>query len=300
VHGVEQAPPNSRKKAAAAAAAAAVVTGDPAAIAISAKHIPAMSYSSEATGKCSTCSQMFSSAQELYEHIDECVLRIVQQEDPAEVINARRLAEVENDDVVTQTLERNRLPLTTAAAAATMMTTQINIQMDAEDEDMENEDDGDDETRVGGARPPQATLQPPKKVRPVSGVRKRGMTQSRGGVDIGIKKGGRKSRREYPSSWGFDKSQMTLKKRVTAVFDGTRRLVKDDMILPMENEVRVALADGKSYVTDLDILSLQRAEAYLDASAEEKATWMSDDPTPEEVQRMTAIVEGKLAKAEAA
>ena len=31
---------------------------------------------------------------------------------------------------------------------------------------------------------------------------------------------GRKNRRDYPPSWGFDKGQMTMKKRVMAVFDG--------------------------------------------------------------------------------
>lgn len=42
----------------------------------------------------------------------------------------------------------------------------------------------------------------------------------------------RKDRREYPpSSWGFDRAQMTMKKRVVTVFDGPRRLEDDLMAL---------------------------------------------------------------------
>lgn len=79
VHNVEQTPPNSRKRAATSAAnGGKKLTG----------------YAPDATGKCSTCSATFSNAQDFYEHLDDCVLRIVQQEDPAEAINARRLAEV--------------------------------------------------------------------------------------------------------------------------------------------------------------------------------------------------------------
>jgi hypothetical protein len=36
------------------------------------------------------------------------------------------------------------------------------------------------------------------------------------------KRRGGKNRRDYPSSWGFDKGQMTMKKRVMAVFDGAQ------------------------------------------------------------------------------
>ncbi len=97
---------------------------------------------------------------------------------------------------------------------------------------------------------------------------------------------GRKNRRDYPSSWGFDKGQMTMKKRVMAVFDGPRRLAKDDMMLSTDHEVRVPLRDGKSYVTDLDIQTLKRAHGFLGATEEEKGPWVSDDPTEEELKKM--------------
>jgi hypothetical protein len=63
---------------------------------------------------------------------------------------------------------------------------------------------------------------------------------------------------------------MKMKKRVLCVFDGPRRLWKDDMMLDQEFEVRVNLGDGKSYVTDLDMQTLKRAEAIHGATAEER------------------------------
>ncbi|GAB1314877.1 hypothetical protein MFIFM68171_05087 [Madurella fahalii] len=266
VHGVEQTPPNSRKK-------AAGVSGS--------SNKKLTGYAPDATGKCSTCSQTFSNAQDFYEHLDDCVLRIVQQEDPAEAINAKRLAEVENDRDVHQTLEKNHLPTTTITA-----TTE-----DGEDEDENMDDDEfDDDSRVG--RGLKGSLASPIRRtkgsnNPPNGVQKsRGMTHSRGGVPLQAKSRSRKNRRDYPSSWGFDKGQMTMKKRVLAVFDGPRRLAKDDMMLSTEQEVRIKLQDGKSYVTDLDLQTLKRAEGFLNATDEEKGPWISDDPTDEQLKQM--------------
>ncbi|KAI1133923.1 hypothetical protein F5Y05DRAFT_254204 [Hypoxylon sp. FL0543] len=258
VHGVEQTPPNSRKKTASGANNGKKLTG----------------YAPDATGKCSTCSATFSSAQDFYEHLDDCVLRIVQQEDPAEAINARRLAEVENDDEVHQTLEKNQLPLTTQT---------VTNSDDEEDEEMGEEDDIADED----VKSRKLTSPTKKKGNPPNGVQKsRGMTHSRGGVTLSSKSKSRKNRREYPSSWGFDKGQMTMKKRVMAVFDGPRRLAKDDMMLSTEHEVRIKLSDGKSYVTDLDVNTMKRATGFLNATEEEKGLWISDDPTEDDMKRM--------------
>jgi hypothetical protein len=260
VHGVEQTPPNSRKK---------MATGG----VNSSKKLTG--YAPDATGKCSTCSQTFSNAQDFYEHLDDCVLRIVQQEDPAEAVNARRLAEVEHDREVHATLEKNQLPTTTQTAST------------AEDEDDEemDEDDYADEDFKGRIK---ASGSPKKsKANPANGIQKsRGMTHSRGGVPIVGKHRGRKNRQNYPSSWGFDKGQMTMKKRVMTVFDGGRRLAKDDMMLSTEHEVRVKLSDGKAYVTDLDVQTMKRAEGFLGATDEEKGPWISDDPTEDELKQM--------------
>jgi hypothetical protein len=258
VHGVEQSPPNSRKKTSTGVTSGKKLTG----------------YPPDATGKCSTCSQTFSNAQDFYEHLDDCVLRIVQQEDPAEAINAQRLAEVENDKNVHQTLEKNNLPLTTQTTST---------EEEDDDEDMVDEDDEED--LKNRSKPGSSPTK--KKGNPPNGVQKsRGMTHSRGGVPLPTKNKGRKNRRDYPSSWGFDKGQMTMKKRVVAVFDGPRRLAKDDMMLSTEHEVRIKLSDGKSYVTDLDVQTLRRAEGFLNATEEEKGPWISDDPTDEQLKQM--------------
>ena len=265
VHGVEQTPPNSRKKTSAGISGSKKLTG----------------YAPDATGKCSTCSQTFSNAQDFYEHLDDCVLRIVQQEDPAEAINAQRLAEVENDKLVHQTLEKNNLPTTTQTAST---------EEDDEDFDMVDDDDSDSMSK------PSVSPISKKKTNPPNGVQKsRGMTHSRGGVALATKTKGRKNRRDYPSSWGFDKGQMTMKKRVMAVFDGPRRLAKDDMMLSTDHEVRIKLSDGKSYVTDLDVQTLKRAEAFHNATEEEKGPWISDDPTEEQLKEMQQMLETNTA-----
>jgi hypothetical protein len=283
VHGVEQTPPNSRKKTAGTSGnGAAKLTG----------------YAPDATGKCSTCSQTFSNAQDFYEHLDDCVLRIVQQEDPAEAINAQRLAEVENDRDVHYTLEKNHLPTATMTAAPE------DAELD-EDEAMDVDDEFDDELRGGAssARSGKGALASPTKRKagnPPNGVQKsRGLTHSRGGVPLHTKSRGRKNRRDYPSSWGFDKGQMTMKKRVMAVFDGPRRLAKDDMMLSTEQEVRIKLQDGKSYVTDLDLQTLKRAEGFLNATDEEKGPWISDDPTEDQLKQMLEFSAAPEARAAA-
>ncbi|TVY64246.1 Transcriptional regulator prz1 [Lachnellula suecica] len=86
VHGVEQTPPNSRKKTSGRSSSGKKLSG----------------YAPDATGKCSTCTATFSNAQDFYEHLDDCVLRIVQQEEPSEVMKAARLSEAENDHGATE------------------------------------------------------------------------------------------------------------------------------------------------------------------------------------------------------
>jgi hypothetical protein len=66
VHGVEQTPPNSHKR-------------NP-----TSSNKKATSNCQDAIGKCSICSTIFSNAQDFYEHLDDCVLRAVQQEEPKE------------------------------------------------------------------------------------------------------------------------------------------------------------------------------------------------------------------------
>lgn len=277
VHGVEATPPNSRKNRKRSGSSPTKTNGPASARAGTVT-------SSEATGKCSTCSQTFTDVQDFYEHLDACVMNIIQQEDPAEAVNAERLAEVENDPEVHATLEKNNLPTTTQ----TMMTADEDEddELGEDSDEMDNAFDAAELKRLGvkSSAPMMG-----KKGNPANGVQKsRGMTHSRGGVPLskaGNANKSRKNRREYPPSWGFDKGHMTMKKRVLTVFDGARRLAKDDMMLSTEHEVRFPLADGK-YVTDLDVQCLKRAEGFLGADEEEKGPWVSDDPTEAEYKLM--------------
>jgi hypothetical protein len=85
VHAVEQTPPNSRKR--------SPTSKD--------KTLSAP----DPTGNCSTCSFNFSNAQDFYEHLDDCVLKIVQQGEPSETAAARQ--EAMNDHATYETLHNN-------------------------------------------------------------------------------------------------------------------------------------------------------------------------------------------------
>lgn len=257
VHAVEQTPPNSRKKSNSSVGSGKKLSG----------------YAPDATGKCSTCSATFQNAQDFYEHLDDCVIRIVQQEEPSEAINAQLLAEVEKDKDVHETLRNNSLPVTTIKS----------YSMD-EDEDDEEDDAADDDfsLRTKGNRRG-------KKTSPPNGVQKsRGLTHSKGGVTLHTK--GRKKRKDYPSSWGCPAPQMKLKKRVLCIFDGQRRLWKDDMMLDTDHEVRLKLmGNEKAYVTDLDVQTMRRAEAFHGATEEEKGPWIADDLTGMDLEKLMEV-----------
>ena len=254
VHAVEQTPPNSRKKSTNSMNTGKKLSG----------------YAPDATGKCSTCSATFGNAQDFYEHLDDCVLRIVQQEEPSEAINAARLAEVERDSAVHETLVNNSLPLATMGTSST----------DEDDEEEEIDDDNDDDFSL---RSKSKRGRPNRN--PPNGVQKsRGMTHSKGGVTLNTK--GRKKRKDYPSSWGCQPAQMKMKKRVLTVFDGPRRLWKDDMMLDTDYEVRLKLGDEKAYITDLDVQTMRRADAFHNATKEEKGPWIADDLTGVDLEKL--------------
>ncbi|KAF2837943.1 hypothetical protein M501DRAFT_919641, partial [Patellaria atrata CBS 101060] len=206
VHGVEQTPPNSRKK-------------------------------SPQTAKKIT----FANAQEFYEHLDDCVLRVVQQIEPSEGINEKLLASVADDTGVKDTLEMHCLPTSMEYSAPS-------YEEDEEEEEEEvDADDANDENY--GAR--------------------------KGGV--ALVGSGRKKRKNYPVSWGCATDKMKMKKRVLCVYDGPRRLWKDEMMLDQEYEVRMPLGDGNGYITDLDVTVLKKAEALHNATEEEKGPWIVDN-----------------------
>ncbi|KAI0147407.1 hypothetical protein GGR57DRAFT_505871 [Xylariaceae sp. FL1272] len=82
VHGVEQTPMHMRKKTWPTLGPGSKPKG----------------YAPDATGKCSTCPTSFANAQDFYEHLDECVLRVVQHKDPVEATGAKRPAIVDDAD----------------------------------------------------------------------------------------------------------------------------------------------------------------------------------------------------------
>jgi hypothetical protein len=121
VHGVEQNPPNSRKKSPSGRKA----YGDS---------------QPNVAGTCSTCSVTFINAQEFYEHLDDCVLRVVQQADPSEAINQRLLTSVAEDKDVTETLDRNGL---SKSIEYTVPSYEDDEEEDVDEEDIDNDDQED-------------------------------------------------------------------------------------------------------------------------------------------------------------
>lgn len=128
VHGVEQTPPNSRKKSPSASSNKKVST-----------------QAIDATGKCSTCSATFRNAQEFYEHLDDCVLRVVQQEEPSEAINEQHLGAIADDDAVRDTMDRHMIPAETIVSHTTIY----------DDDDSGDFDESGEDIQIGsvGANP---------------------------------------------------------------------------------------------------------------------------------------------------
>lgn len=127
VHHVEQNPPNSRKKSP------------------SGLHKNPTARAEDVSGKCSTCTAIFRNAQDFYEHLDDCVLRIVQQEEPSEAINEKHLREVADDNSVQETLDRHLLPIETEKS--TDFASASDAEGDEDDSDEHMDDMGDSASR---------------------------------------------------------------------------------------------------------------------------------------------------------
>lgn len=133
VHGVEQNPPNSRKKT------------SPAAAAKSTQRRP-----EESSGKCSICGGIFQNAQDFYEHLEDCVLSVVQKIDPSEAINEKLLSSINEDEEVQRTLERNNLPSSVDPQPPT------GASLQGEDEDLsetEHDEAGNKHSNLSGKGP---------------------------------------------------------------------------------------------------------------------------------------------------
>ncbi|KAI6821352.1 hypothetical protein KC340_g12851 [Hortaea werneckii] len=272
VHGVEQTPPNARRKSPTSTTRKSFGVQD-------------------ISGMCSTCGNTFANAQDFYEHLDDCVLRVVQQADPSEAINEKLLSSVAEDQQVKDTMDRHMLPNTVDFNASSS----FYEEEEAEDEDDGDIDDANDSTygnrssksgkgslksrksgqHVGGGT---SHVSSGRAVSKPSTAQRKGMTLSKNGVPLAgaMNSKGSKRRKNYPLSWGAAPEKMKMKKRVLCVFDGARRLWKDDMMLDADHEVRIPLpgvGDGRAWVTDLDVATLQRAEGLHNATEEEKGPW---------------------------
>ncbi|KAJ5622417.1 hypothetical protein N7528_005649 [Penicillium herquei] len=257
VHGVEQTPPNCRKRSPTASSKKPT------------------NYSGDATGKCSTCSAMFSNAQDFYEHLDDCVLRVVQQEEPSEAINQQHLADVASDEEVMKTMEKHQL-FDTAGPVE---------QYD--DNDSHDDDESHDPSNWRAGRGvPKSTKGASGSSRPIIGngnaINKTNGSSAPGKGPRAVVNRRRNNRGNYPQSWGCPNSSMKTKKRVLCVFDGPRRLWKDEMMLNNEFEVRLRLPGGPgdgtnrdAYVTDLDVETMKRAEGVHSANDEQRGPWLS-------------------------
>ena len=311
VHAVEQVAPNSRRK-------SPTLRGRTT-LSVAASG-PVMGLASRGlaggvappTGRCSTCSGVFASAQDFYEHLDDCVLRVVQQIDPSEAINEMHLAAIATDSDVRATLERHNLPVDDVAPTTVADDAAVKEEED-DDEDAADDDEDDDEdddckpavdTTSTNPRSGKGAIQPASsssssssaparggggggggsnwhssdRVRKADRAGRPGLTFSKGGVrsyhqalaaaaasaggpgskgessaasnstSIATMSARKRRRHLYPAAWGgaAGADGARMKKRVVCVYDGRRRLCKDDMMLDSEFEVRVPLASGAS------------------------------------------------------
>lgn len=133
VHGVEQSPPNSRRK--------------------SPQSKSSQMKQHNVAGTCSTCDVTFDNVQQFYEHLDECVLRVVQQTDPAEDINQQLLSSVNDDQAVKDTLERHCLPTDLDISGPTDY---VDDEEDGDADDLSGHDDASSYPRSSSSRRPSA------------------------------------------------------------------------------------------------------------------------------------------------
>ncbi|KAI5801146.1 hypothetical protein EDC01DRAFT_726596 [Geopyxis carbonaria] len=248
VHNVEQTPPNGRQKKSSNGKSKSLQgDGD-------------FANSLMATGKCSTCNITFANAQHFYEHLDDCVLSKVVQEEPAAAANEHNLSQIKLEDV----------------EAALSPSRSRTDEYDEEDEDEElgdaddlDDDENKDETYSGGAckkNPRSGSGRAPSTRSKSKTLKRQGSGSSRriGDGHAITKPAKRRKKKNFPAGWGAAPEQMVSKRRCLMVFDGPKLLCKDEMMMSSEWEVRAQLGD--TYVSDLDFWTMRRADAFLDAA----------------------------------
>ncbi|KAI5856931.1 hypothetical protein BZA05DRAFT_441568 [Tricharina praecox] len=235
VHHVEQTPPNGRQKKSSKG-----------------KGLQEDDLSNHfSSGKCSTCSITFATAQQFYEHLDDCVLSKVVEEEPAAAANEMNLSQIKLED-----LEEDF----------------AHINDDDEDDDEElgdvdemDDDEDKDETYVGGpVKKNNKNRRAPTTRSKAKTIKRSGSGSSRLGDRNAITKPlrRRKKKKHFPAGWGASPEHMVTKRRCLVVYDGPKMLCKDEMMMSTEWEVRAEVGD----LSDLDYWTLRRAEAFLDSA----------------------------------
>lgn len=159
--------------------------------------------------------------------------------------------------------------------------------VDRFNDDNDDHDDDDSHELISLRRSGKGSLKPTKgNSRPVLGNSAVTKPSANGNGKLRPTASRRRNNRDrYPQSWGCPSSNMKTKKRVLCIFDGPRRLWKDEMMLDNEFEVRLRLPNGAgdgtnrdAYVTDLDVETMKRVEGVLGANEEERGPWV-DGPS---------------------
>lgn len=254
VHGVDQPAPNSRKRSSPSASSSTIAAASNTSntTSSSSKSNPLTACSQDASGKCSTCGAIFGNAQDFYEHLDDCVLRVVQQQEPSEAINAQRLSEVASDQDVRDTMQRHML-LDSAA------------DMIHDDHDYDD-DDQNDILNNSNAAIASPNVRPEKSQHSMPATMRRRGNRKRG-LPMGVE--------DCPPQ------EMKRKRRVICMFDGPRRLWKDELGLDrrVDFELKLPMPDihGRNiFLSSLDVESLRRAEGVFSATDDEKGPWMPE------------------------
>lgn len=80
------------------------------------------------------------------------------------------------------------------------------------------------------------------------------------GSGTGILRRRGKRKKDYPAAWGKPADDMILKKRTLRVYDGSKQLLKEDVMFNTAFEVRVQDGNGQNHITALDVETVNRAE----------------------------------------
>lgn len=260
----------------------------------------AMPLNGNGSGKCSTCGVVFENAQALYDHLDDCVLKVVQRVDPSEESTIQKLMEVESDEDVKKSLGRHR---SFTGRGDSDMKSSVGRKRSHSHMYQENDSGHENEIheKPNDGDVPSITTQAPRTPafsamdgRPPTPVTATQQPNTNLSFLAPTRTKNNKSNSSLPSK--------PMKRRILLCYDGSRRLSKDEIAFhsddyPMtaveptgvsvsgahtahinpttaaNSYIRLPTQDttGRdAYITPLDIETLNRAMAIAGATSEEK------------------------------